>query len=192
MNHHQTIRHLMRQRRLQLTSEQHQRHADQVITHIRQQTDWLQTKQTIACYYHTQGELKTEPLWQTLWQQSIDCFLPVLSSSKTLLFAPFTATTPLVKNQYNIAEPTTPTVSAQVIDLIFLPLLAFDNQGNRLGQGQGYYDRTLAFKSNTRHNKPYLVGLAHSFQAMTKLEPQAWDIPLDAIVTEKAVHIVRE
>ncbi|MDO7653149.1 MAG: 5-formyltetrahydrofolate cyclo-ligase, partial [Porticoccus sp.] len=69
------------------------------------------------------------------------------------------------------------------LDLILLPLVAFDHRGNRLGMGGGFYDRTLARQKNFTR----LIGLAQSCQETDSIAHQPWDITLHAIVTEKTV-----
>lgn len=76
-------------------------------------------------------------------------------------------------------------IRTRQLDLVVLPLLGFDAQGHRLGSGAGYYDRSFAFRLFTQGNKPRLVGLAYSCQAIDTLQPASWDVPLDAIVTEQ-------
>jgi len=74
------------------------------------------------------------------------------------------------------------------LDLILLPLVAFDKSGHRLGMGGGYYDRTLAFLAHRRlWRKPHLLGTAYQFQQLETLPTQPWDIPLDGIATEQGV-----
>jgi len=68
-----------------------------------------------------------------------------------------------------------------------LPLVAFDQQGERLGMGGGYYDRTFEFLRRSGLNKPKLIGLAHDFQQVDAIPTEAWDVPLTAIVTNKGV-----
>ena len=67
------------------------------------------------------------------------------------------------------------------LDIIFTPLVAFDSQGNRMGMGGGYYDRTLAHWQTNQ--TPYPIGLAHNCQLVEQLPVQAWDIPLAQIIT---------
>ena len=64
-----------------------------------------------------------------------------------------------------------------------MPLVGFDKTGNRLGMGKGYYDRTFA-ENSPFFRRPRLIGLAHSIQEAT-LIPNLWDVPLDAVFTEK-------
>ncbi len=91
-------------------------------------------------------------------------------------------------NQYGITEPdpdSTQLVCRGRLDLVLVPLVAFDGNGNRLGMGAGYYDRTFHFLRHRRHwLKPRLVGLAFDMQRVADLQPAAWDVPLNAVVTE--------
>lgn len=85
-----------------------------------------------------------------------------------------------------IPEPpaTAPTV---VPDVLLVPLLAADRAGNRLGQGAGHYDRTLA---SLRAAGPVLaIGFAWDMQIVERIESQPWDQPLDAIATPAAFHL---
>lgn len=84
-----------------------------------------------------------------------------------------------------IPEPA-PTCPAVRPDVLLVPLLAADPAGNRLGQGGGHYDRTLAA---LRAGGPLLaIGLAFDVQIVPALPAQPWDAPLDAIATPTAFH----
>lgn len=68
--------------------------------------------------------------------------------------------------------------------MILVPALAFDRGGNRLGNGAGWYDRLLAdLDGIAPEARPLLVGVAHSFQLVDRLEAQPWDVPMDLIAT---------
>jgi 5-formyltetrahydrofolate cyclo-ligase len=55
--------------------------------------------------------------------------------------------------------------------------------------GGGFYDKSLAFlRTRTRWRKPHLVGLAHDFQRVARLEAFPWDVPLQAVVTDQGVY----
>jgi len=97
------------------------------------------------------------------------------------------------------------------LDMVLMPLVAFDLQGNRMGMGGGYYDRAFAFKlqadsqtkSQTKSQStqppnslpqspapktvPQLIGWAHSCQAVNQLNSEVWDVPLDSLITEKGL-----
>tara|TARA_B100000676_G_scaffold253991_1_gene260054 strand:+ start:160 stop:384 length:225 start_codon:yes stop_codon:yes gene_type:complete len=70
--------------------------------------------------------------------------------------------------------------------MIGLPLVAFDERGNRLGMGGGFYDRTLAFSRRPGH-KPALIGCAYAFQEIRMLPAESWDIPLQYIATDQGL-----
>ena len=94
--------------------------------------------------------------------------------------------TKLVYNRFGIPEPQfdkRQCIKASLLNLVFLPLVGFDRKGNRIGMGKGYYDKTFSSEIHCFH-APKLVGLAHSIQE-TGILPNSWDIPLDAIFTER-------
>lgn len=75
---------------------------------------------------------------------------------------------------------------ARWLNVVFMPLVAFDDNGNRLGSGAGFYDRALAFRRLRRHWRgPLLIGLAFSAQQVESITATAQDIPLDAVITER-------
>ena len=70
-----------------------------------------------------------------------------------------------------------------------MPLVGFDQQGYRLGMGGGYYDATLAFMQHRRlWRKPRLVGVAYECQRVETLPHDPWDMPLDAVLTERQLY----
>ena len=90
------------------------------------------------------------------------------------------------RNAFGIPEPIVSRVPIrlQELDAILVPLVAFDDQGNRLGMGAGFYDRALAFRLlPNRPKRPLLIGLAYDFQHCNSIESEYWDVPLDAIIT---------
>ena len=93
----------------------------------------------------------------------------------------------MIKNIYGIEEPKLipdQRRNAWSLGLVFLPLVAFDTQGNRMGMGGGYYDRTFSFKKQNKSLRgPDLIGLAHEIQKVESLPVENWDIPLSTIIT---------
>jgi len=119
------------------------------------------------------------------------CYLPVISkiTNNRLGFTSYLKHEKLNINQYGILEPQichqTP---PWAINLLLLPLVAFDNSGNRLGMGGGYYDRTLAYLQQRNHwQTPILMGVAYDFQKVSELSSRPWDIPMDGVVTESGI-----
>jgi 5-formyltetrahydrofolate cyclo-ligase len=80
------------------------------------------------------------------------------------------------------------TIGARWLNVVFVPLVAFDAHGMRLGMGGGFYDRAFSFR-RWRHawRGPRLVGIAYSFQELPEILPAAHDVRLDFIVTEKGL-----
>ncbi len=71
-------------------------------------------------------------------------------------------------------------------DVVLVPLLGFDADGQRMGQGGGYYDRTLAALAASGHH-PLRLGVAFACQQVETVRPEPWDEPLHAVLTEKGL-----
>ena len=67
------------------------------------------------------------------------------------------------------------------VDISIIPLLACDNNKNRLGYGKGYYDKFLSVHPCLK------IGLCYNFQVVDKIDANVWDVPLDIIVTDKKI-----
>ena len=98
-------------------------------------------------------------------------------------FFEWTNKDPLKINKYGIVEP----ISSKKIypDLIFVPLVAYDDDLNRLGYGGGFYDRYLEKISKIK--KIFKIGLGFSYQEIKKIPINKHDMKLDLIVSEKKI-----
>lgn len=127
------------------------------------------------------------PLIERLWRCGKQIYLPVLHGP-ALWFMPFTPRTPLAHNRFGIPEPNLNAphrAALRTLDLVLMPLVAFDRNGNRLGMGGGFYDRTFAYlRGSPRWARPCLIGTAYEFQRVPPLAVQPWDVPLGGVVTE--------
>lgn len=180
------IRQQVRQARRSL-SQQQQKNAALSLWRQFQSSPLFTHNQHIALYIANDGEIDPAILSRQLLNESRNLYLPCIAT-KDLLFAPFTAETPLSCNIYGIPEPIAnndQTIDILTLDLVLLPLVAFDLNGNRLGMGGGFYDRTFAFKQQSKSLGPKLVGLAHECQKVESLNNNSWDIPLDAVMTDQ-------
>lgn len=91
--------------------------------------------------------------------------------------------TPLVCNHFNILEPQLElrgVLPLGELDVMLMPVVAFDDTGQRLGVGSSFYDRTL---HHWRRGAPYPIGLARDCQQVAQLPTEHWDIPLPEILT---------
>jgi 5-formyltetrahydrofolate cyclo-ligase len=151
----------------------------------------LSRARRIALYLPVRGELDCTPLAAQAWRRGRTTFLPVVAGD-TLRFAPFSADSRLRPNRFGILEPGASVrhwVGARQLDVIVAPLVAFDEQTNRLGMGGGYYDRTLAFLTQrSSRRRPHFVALAFEMQRITALPADAWDVRLDAVITEERTY----
>ncbi len=116
-------------------------------------------------------------------------YLPVLQRfpANTLRFAYSTKqSSRLQKNRFGIPEPRgRRPLPASAMDVILLPLTGFDAEGNRLGMGGGFYDRTLAAQHWRGQRRPLLIGVAHACQEVEQLPLQGWDVPLHWVVSDR-------
>lgn len=184
----QAIRRDMRRRRQALSPGDQLRAARRVDKLLGRQP-LFQRSRDIGFYIANDGEIDPRHLLLSALHQGKRCYLPVLHPTEAgkLWFLPYTEATPLTVNRFGIAEPAVSTeqrISAEDLDLVLLPLVAYDRSGARLGMGAGYYDRSFAFKAGHKHHKPVLLGLAHSCQEAARLPVEPWDIPLGAVATE--------
>ena len=181
----QIIRSTSRQIREQLSADYQKTASAQVCKRIRELTQYRYAKR-IALYHAMGGEISLDALWNSAPLHGKYCYFPALNDDKTLSFLPATPTTPFKENKYGIGEPDVDkgeAIAPRQLDIIFLPLVAFDDHCTRLGMGAGYYDRTLA-----KENHPLLIGVAYEFQRQPYIEPHTWDIPLTAVVTQRSIY----
>lgn len=185
------IREQMRSRRRALDPESRARDAE-ALSVLLTSLPAYQTAQNLAAYMAVDGEMDPAPLLQQAHRDHKHIYLPVLPANRPdgLQFHAWTPDAPVRKNRLQIPEPVTaggPGIAPESLDLVLVPLVAFDHNGNRLGMGAGYYDRTFAFLKNTGR-KPLLLGLAYEFQRLEQLEEESWDVPLTGAVTERSVY----
>lgn len=178
------IRRHIRQERNALSSTDQAQLALIASRHLLAEIQRISAKK-VALYLGFDGELATSKLIEALWKHGVEVYLPKLHpfSKGNLLFLRYDANTEMVSNCYDISEPKLDIRNIATIDqldMIVTPLVAFDKQGNRMGMGSGFYDRTLAQVNN---NKPLAVGYAHDCQQVSFLPIEYWDVPLPVIIT---------
>lgn len=142
----------------------------------------------IAIYLSNDGELDTSLLIKELWNLNHVVYLPIIHpfNGANLLFQRYEKNSPMRANRYGILEPKlncSQICPLPALDYLLMPLVAFDKQGNRLGMGGGFYDRTLARLHEQNWQKPQLIGLAHECQKVDALPIESWDVPLETIIT---------
>jgi len=187
------LRRELRNERLQLSRQTLKQHSLQLLR-LASNSKAFRKSHRIAFYLASRGEIDPQPLLDLALQTGKLAYLPTLRArpGNGLWFTPFNHSTRLIENRFGIPEPASRPrriIMPWALDIVFLPLVAFDTHGNRLGMGGGFYDRTLAFRRHRHHwRRPMLIGLAHEFQRVSALPNQPWDIPLDAVITEQCIY----
>ncbi len=176
-----------RQARKSLTSEQQFQHAQAVMQCLLDLPMLKLPDLSIGVTLAFDGEVDLMPTMQAL-KAGHQLYLPRLKPDTTLDFLFWRENADMKANVLGIPEPTgEQVISIAELDLVLMPLVGVDKQGNRLGMGAGYYDKSLAQASR----RPYLIGVAHHCQQVESLPVDPWDIPLDALVTEQGMTVWR-
>ena len=148
----------------------------------------LERAQVVGGYRAIRGEVDLDAALTRLHDGGAMVTVPRVSGDR-LDFMPWSPTSETIAGSFGIYEPINgePLPLSQH-DVVLVPLVAFDETGQRLGQGGGFYDRAIAAAGASR---PLLIGVAHAFQQVRSVPVEAWDMPLDAVVTEERVHEFR-
>lgn len=186
-----SLRQQLRLKRRSLNKSQQQTAADALAHKLISDLSIICAKR-IALYLPADGEIDPTIFLNWCIHTGKKIYLPVvpeglMPNRRVLLFQAYIpGVTRLVANKFGHLEPAfnkQQCVNVSTLNLVLMPLVGFDRKGNRLGMGKGYYDKTFAVASQS-FRRPRLIGLAHSIQEAV-LTPKPWDVPLDAVFTEK-------
>jgi 5-formyltetrahydrofolate cyclo-ligase len=169
-----------------LTGEERQRSGERVAVLLRAMPEFAEAA-TVLTFATLPGEVPTGPLariaramgarlvYPRCLPHGMEMSLHRVDSDEDLAPA----------GRYGILEPagTCPAVTVADIDFAVVPGLAWDRNGNRLGRGAGYYDRLLGDPGW----RGFRCGLFFAAQEFPELPADPWDIPLDAVVTEREI-----
>ena len=133
----------------------------------------------------SKNEIDTWPIIQELWSNRVEVAVPVTHPvenrmNSTLL----TPATKLKESKWGVPEPVfSKEIKNSEIDVVVLPLLAFDRQGYRIGYGQGFYDQFLSsFRKDV-----IKIGLSYFLPIERITDRGPWDIPMDSCITPEKV-----
>ena len=139
----------------------------------------------LSSYYPASFEVNTLKIFETGIINQLKILLPVITKNKAMHFYEWEKNNILQINQFGMLEPAI--LSRHIVpDIMLVPLLAYDNQNNRLGYGGGFYDRYLSKYLKT-HNNILTIGIAFSFQKYHKLPVSNNDVKLNYILNEKGI-----
>lgn len=176
-----------RQLRHSLSDRQQQQAGQKLLRQLRHLPEYRYAKR-IAGYIANDGEISLAQLFRHARLNHKSSYLPVVSAAGDMQFYRYFPGQFLRSNLFGIGEPSRrqPSQDVSELDIIFLPLVAFDRRGGRLGMGGGFYDRALQ-QSRRQKKRPLLIGLAHSLQETETVPLDSWDIPLHLVVTEREI-----
>lgn len=146
----------------------------------------LEEGRRVALYSAVRGEVGTDLIRERCLAAGALLYYPRMSEDGSLTFFLHEQNDGWEPGRFGIREPIVLPGREGIrggFDLVIVPGLAFDAAGRRLGQGHGYYDRFLLGLGG----KGVTVGLAFSWQMVSEVPVDAWDVPVDAVVTENGV-----
>ena len=192
-----TERQRLRKKRRSLSAAEREAHSESLYWRVSRHPLFINS-QRIATYLPVDGEIDPRPLVELACSLGKKIYLPVLIpfQANQLWFARWTPETSMAINRFGIAEPQRihrQRIKPQALDLVLAPLVGFDKNGNRLGMGGGFYDRTFEFLLHRNcWRKPRLLGMAFDFQKLPQLPAHAWDVPLTAVATGTHVYSFKD
>ena len=159
-----------------LTEEQRQEAALKAFAMVELLPEFIAAKHVLV-YYSLPDELPT-PAFIQKWHCSKQLYLPRVNGDD-LDILPYDPAD-LETGSFNISEPQgSETVNPDVIDLIIVPAVAYDRQGNRIGRGKGFYDRLLC------RARAVKVGICYNCQICENFEPSKFDVPVDYVISDE-------
>ena len=176
------LRQAARSRRAALPADERARSAAIIADRVTDTVD-IPASTVLAGYVPVGAEVDVMPLLLRLAGRIRRLALPaVVGRDCPLVFRAWAPGDDLMDGRYDIPCPLGSAATCQPT-AILVPLLAFDRRGRRLGQGAGYYDRTLA--ALRCENPPVAIGIAFAAQEIPTVPTDDHDQPLDWIVTER-------
>ncbi len=174
-------------------SAQERTNASRQFARILRCSHLLRPGQRIAVYLAHDHEADPRILVRLARRNRCVLYLPAIVDYRLrrMEFRLYASDTHLRPNRYGIAEPVrgAARIAPRRLDLVLLPLVAIDPRGTRLGTGAGFYDRCLQhLRAGRRWRRPKLIGLGYEFQRVGALAAAPWDVPLDALITEKGFY----
>lgn len=137
---------------------------------------WFINAQTVLMYYSLPDEVQTH-LFVEKWKDKKNILLPVVVGDD-LEIRIYTGKDDLSEGAFHIDEPTGKTFTDyEAINLVIVPGVAFDKEGNRLGRGKGYYDRLLP------RIKAEKIGICFPFQLVEEIPTEPFDKKMDKIIS---------
>lgn len=188
------VRRAARARRSELSDEDHRRAAAGCAAQL-VGLDRFAVPGTLATYLPIDGEIDPNQVLPALRDRGWDVTVPVVGPDRSMRFVRWDRDATMERNRFGIDEPAAPhrSVPPSEIDVVLVPCVALDRRGNRLGFGAGFYDRAFARTTDpdatTPPRRAVLVGVVHDVQLVEQIDPDAWDVSMDLIVTGTTIIV---
>ena len=171
-----------------LTREEVENFSRKICEHLAA-NETVQKAKCVLTYLPYGKEVSLLPLNQFFWQRGVRLLAPVCSQTEPGIMQAAALTPAAMENlcqsSLGVLEPqTTAFADPANIDLVLVPGVVFDNSGNRMGHGKGYYDRYLP----RLRADAYTIGIAYELQLTAKIPAEPWDYPLNALCTENGLR----
>ena len=171
------LRTLMRQKKGQFTQQQLCELSLPIVDRI---MPMLADASVVVAYYSLPDEVYTHSMINQLVAEGKTVYLPKVISGEDMVLCRYTGAESLREGAFRIMEPVGPEISAdEAVDVVLVPGMAFDGEGNRLGRGKGYYDRFLKSLNSPR---PRLIGVCFDFQKVDVVPTEPTDVKVDVVV----------
>lgn len=158
----------------QHSKEQLLEQSEQILSKLEQHPDFIKSKK-IMLYSALPDEVQTKAFLEK-WHLKKQIILPTVVGDY-IIPVEFAADTTFAVGDFNILEPQNEPYMGD-FDLIIVPGVAFDRNGNRLGRGKGYYDRFLCHHLDVKR-----IGICFDFQLVDEVPSEPFDIRMDEVIT---------
>ena len=157
------------------------------LNNVLSRMDWFKKSKIVASFLPIKSEIPTAPLNRIIERYEKILCLPTIpkNDSGILVFKRYFYGDKLSEGSYGVKEPIHNNV--HLPDIIFTPCLAFDIHGFRLGYGGGFYDKTISYLNDVKHNF-ITIGLAYDGQKVSNVVHDNLDQKLNYILTEKQLY----
>jgi len=146
---------------------------------------------TIFAFVSFKSEVDTHRIIKRAFEdKKIICVPKIESKQKGMEAVKINGFDQLKEGYFGILEPVEgcPAIDNKAIDLIFVPGVAFDKQGGRLGYGAAFYDRFLANIDESVEK----IAIAYNFQILDHIPMDEHDVRIDGVITEEKIIFTKE
>lgn len=151
----------------------------------------------LGLYMAADGEISPDGIGSGFAALGWSIWIPVVDSGTGMTFGRLEPDVPMVENRFGILEPdpSAERREAAQLDIVIVPCVAIDRDGNRMGMGAGFYDRALSpvhplsGSAGVDRGRPLLIGVGFDFQLVDRIDPDPWDVPMDVVVTDRRVLV---